>query len=403
MYILKEVVRKLYLGNLFSYICILHQNLHTMKNANLFDTQSDRSAIITLSDKKVITESINKGKSRIAEKEFASEEEASKQYEKKRWELLKKGYVERNNTKEPGTPVLHCLAGLGYTGALSFEDTPDGIYIYKHGWFNTAKDQKDFLLLIDREGNQKETIDLPKILAWDIRYCKDDNSLLMDIDHYIYKYSLADKKFTAYTSTLNRSVSFISVSDNNIAYGSHPKLFIKNKSATLEKDFDVEVIKGSIPFCAGLSKNGKILAFHNKEGEIQLIDTHAYQLVKTIQGEFRMIDELQFVDNDKTLVVREQYGKWCLHYFDVEEGIELFYPELIVPEFSPVIFSFCFNADESLLVQLHRTKAYVFDYKNKKLIYSFTLEHCVKKAEAKFVGDMLGVRTDYGCFSLYRL
>lgn len=376
-----------------------------MKTANLFDDQNDKSSVITLSDNKVITETINKGKSRLTEKEFSDAEEASKQYEKKRWELLKKGFTERNEANEPGTPSLHYLAGLGYTGCLSFEDTPDGIFVYKHGWFKTANDQKDFILLIDREGNLKETIELPKVLPWDIRYNKSNNSLLMDIDHYIYSYDLADKQFVQHTSTINRPASFISVSDSNIAYGTHPKLFIRNNSdnSILEKDFDVEVIKGSIPFCAGLSKDGKMLAFHNKEGEIQLIDTQTYQLIKTIQGEFRMIVQIQFVDNDKTLVIREQYGKWSLHYFDVEKGMELFYPGLDVNEYSPTIFSFCFNADETILVQLHRTRAHVFDYKNKKFMYSFSLEHCVKKAEARFVGEQLGVRTDYGCFSLYNI
>jgi len=376
-----------------------------MKTANLFDIQNDKSCVVSLSGKKIVTENINKGKSRITEKEFPTDEEASIQYEKKRWELLKKGFTERNNTVEPGTASLHLLAGLGYTGCLSFEDTPEGIFVYKHGWFNTAQDQKDFLLLIDKQGNVKDTIELPKVLPWDIRYCKNNNRLLIDVDHYIYTYNLADKQFKQCTSAIKRPASFISVSDNNIAYGTHPKLYISDKSDNIlhEKDFDVEIIKGSIPFCAELSKNGKILAFHNKEGEIQLIDTQTYQLIKTIQGDFRTFVQFQFVDDDKTLVAREQYGTWSLRFFDVNECRELHYEGMKVQEYSPTIFSFCFNAEESILVQLHRTHAHVFDYKEKKLMYSFPLEHCVKKAKARFVGKQLGVRTDYGCFSLYNL
>lgn len=376
-----------------------------MKTANLFEIGSDKSYIITLSGKKIITENINKEKSKTTEKEFPTQDEADSQYEKKRWELLKKNYIEKNETRKQGTPTLHYLAGQGYTGCLSFVNTPEGIFVYKHGWYNTATDQKDFLLLIDKQGNLKETIELPKVLPWDIRYCPNDNTLLMDVDHYIYKYSLRDKKFTRLISSFNRTASFISVSDNNIAYGSHPKMYVRNDSNDIifEKDFEVEIIKGSIAFCAGLSKNGKILVFHNKEGEIELTDIQTGKLIRTIKGEFRMIDQMQFVDNDSTLVIREQYGKWCLHFFDVDKGAELAYPELSVPEYSPTIFSFCFNEDESILVQLHLTNAYVFDYANKKLLYSFPIEHCVKKAEAKFIDNQLGVRTDYGCFSLYNI
>jgi hypothetical protein len=34
---------------------------------------------------------------------------------------------------------------------------------------------------------------------------------------------------------------------------------------------------------------------------------------------------------------------------------------------------------------------------------SFSAEHAVKRVAAAFVGDLLGVRTDYGCASLYAL
>ena len=65
--------------------------------------------------------------------------------------------------------------------------------------------------------------------------------------------------------------------------------------------------------------------------------------------------------------------------------------------------AFCFNADQTKLVLLLRAGVHVFDFVNKKLLNSFKIEHLVKKCEIKFVGEKLGVRTDYGCFSLYNV
>lgn len=75
--------------------------------------------------------------------------------------MLKRGFTLRNENSSAGAPGLHYFVGTGYTGSLSFENTPNGIYIYKHGWFKTVSDQKDFLVLIDTKGNLKKTIEDP--------------------------------------------------------------------------------------------------------------------------------------------------------------------------------------------------------------------------------------------------
>jgi len=43
------------------------------------------------------------------------------------------------------------------------------------------------------------------------------------------------------------------------------------------------------------------------------------------------------------------------------------------------------------------------DFNTKTFLHSFDLQHVVKTCNIKFVGEKLGVRSDYGCFSIYNV
>jgi hypothetical protein len=197
---------------------------------------------------------------------------------------------------------------------------------------------------------------------------------------------------------MDRPASFVAVASDVRAYATHPFYHIIKTGVHIERPFDVNVIKGSIPFCGSLSHNGALLAFHNQEGEVQLISTADGNVTSTIKGSFRMIDQIEWTNNDSQLVLRETYG--ALRFFHVT-GEEISYPGMAIPSHSQDVSDFCLNADASLLVCLQRTKAFVFDFNTKTFIHSFKLDHCIKTAQARFVDGLLGVRTDYGCFSLY--
>lgn len=68
---------------------------------------------------------------------------------------------------------------------------------------------------------------------------------------------------------------------------------------------------------------------------------------------------------------------------------------------------FCLSEDGSRLAIISYGKAHIVDLKSANLTLSFELEHVVKRCEAKFENSNgsknLAVRTDYGCFSLYRV
>ena len=67
----------------------------------------------------------------------------------------------------------------------------------------------------------------------------------------------------------------------------------------------------------------------------------------------------------------------------------------------------CVSADGSRLALISYDKARIVDLKSGKLQLGFELSHVVKRCEAKFERingeEFLAVRTDYGCFSLYKI
>lgn len=64
---------------------------------------------------------------------------------------------------------------------------------------------------------------------------------------------------------------------------------------------------------------------------------------------------------------------------------------------------YCLNADKTRLAVLRGSWVEVFELASRQLVGRFRLRHCVKSAQLRFVGEALGARTDYGCFSLYQV
>jgi hypothetical protein len=372
---------------------------------SLLDASTGKVFNISLSGTKVTTESGKPGKTRLSEKDFPDAAEARKFFVKKEWEMLKKGFVLYNEEAEKGQPVLHRFIGGGYTGCLSFDATPKGIYIYKHGSYDAPEAQEDYMVRIDEQGNLLETLLLPKILPWDIQYDAASNALLLDLDHNIFSYNLENGNFTELADSGQGWTSFVTVGDTNNAYAANETLYVTDKQNTIvaTKKYNAETIMGTTAFAAQLSKNRDIVALHTREGEIELISTANAAIISTITGNFPMVAQMEFANNDELLVVRETHGKWSMRYFKMPTGEEVTFPSLDVPEYTKDVKVFCFNKDQSRLVLVQRTTAYVYDFNNKKLLHSFEIDHAVKTVKPKFLGDLLGFRSDYGCFSLYKV
>lgn len=369
----------------------------------LIDTNTEKVIILTLKDKILISETGKIDKLKATEKEFSSNEDALKIFYKKEWEALKKGFVLNDENAQIGQPILHKFIGGAYTGALALENSPKGIFVYEDKIRNG--ETIGLLNLIDKLGNILKTMELPKSLAWNIEYKPERNSLILDLDHFIYEFDIEKETFHNLGNEKSFVDSFVSVANDKVAFATLNKLnVIDNQNKLLfTKAYEIETIKGVTPFCGKLSKDGKLLAFHINVGEIQIIDAEKGTLLSTIDGKFEMVYQFEFANDNKLLVFREQYGTWGMRYFDLSTNEEIIMKEIEIPEYTKDVNAFCFNADQTKLVLLQRADAHVFDFINKKLLHSFKIEHLVKKCEIKFVGEKLGVRTDYGCFSIYNV
>lgn len=372
----------------------------------LFDSQTGKTTTLTCDENTLIIETHTGGKSKTTTKSFAGKPEATQQFIKKEWELLKKGAVMKAQHNTPGQPLLHLFTGAGYTGCLSFVATPHGIYVYRPGGSGNEWGKNDELLRITADGSIAEVLTLPGLLPWDICYDPQRDQLLIDLDHYAYQYDFATASFAALTSQLDKPASFVSVAGSTWAYGTHPSYYITHNPYTqrTQQPLDVSIIKGSIPLSAALSPDGQLLALHNQEGEVKLISTTDNSIVNTLQGDFGRAEQLLWTKDGSQLIVQAQYGQAPLHLFDIAAASEVVYDELTIPEYSQEFSDCCMNADNTLFVCLQRTHAYVFDFTSKSFLYSFPVHHCIKRAQIRFVSEkVLGVRTDYGCFSLYQL
>lgn len=372
-----------------------------MKKAKFIEYSTDKQCVLSLDKTTLITENINKGKSRTTEKILTDSETAIKEYNKKRFATLKKGYVELNDKPKKGEAFMHYYVGGGYTGCLSFTKVADEFYVYK-----CVEDNVEVLLCIDKEGVLKEEIILPEPLAWNMECISSSNALLLNLDHNIYLYDLQIKEFTKILESPKKlSNSAIAIQHDYIAFGSGKQLKVwgKQKDEVFVKELTLADYHHNTPFSIALSET--LIAIHTKVGEVEIIEISTGEIVQVIKGGFEIVKQMRFVEGGTTLAIREMYGDWALYFYSVTTGKELEKKGLKIVNHvrSHQVDSFCFNEDESLLVQKNRTTAYVFDYKKEKLLYSFELEHCVKSAELKIIDGQLVVRTDYGCFSVYKL
>ena len=138
--------------------------------------------------------------------------------------------------------------------------------------------------------------------------------------------------------------------------------------------------------CAAISDDGTRLALCCKQNEIQILsvlDGSCGKILSEIKGDSGILDKICFLPDGSRLRPAWLQGE-CAQASD-----------------------FCLSEDGSRLAIISYGKAHIVDLKSTNLTLSFELEHVVKRCEAKFENSNgsknLAVRTDYGCFSLYRV
>lgn len=374
-----------------------------MKKHILREHLTNKIFTISLLKNKVTIEKTNKGKIQVTEKEFLTEEEAQAFFFKQEHAMLKKDYVLYNESAQMGEPVLYYFTASVYKACLSFENTPNGIFLYKHGSYAYREDVPDYIICIDTLGNLKKTIELPLDLPWSINYNNSNHSLLLDFQKKSYEYFIDNDEFkelnqknvlgTGFLSYANGVIVYIE--DDEIIAQDNDNIILKRKFI-LEKDFTNEVSA-----YAKISASGNLLALHTKTGEIEIIHLKTGKTIKTVAGSFERVREMEFVNDDREIIVLEREGRWRIYFFSLENFKEIEYPDMGIPMLQ--ISSFCLNKDQSILIVVQGSNVYIFDFKNKRKLHHFRVDHYCRHSTVKFINNLLGLRDDGGLFRIYKI
>lgn len=359
----------------------------------------------------LLSESVKNGKTRQTQKEFASIDEAQKACVKKKWESLKKGYVMQNADARPGETSLHVYIGGGYTDALAFASFEGENFVYKCGGYK-ENGSVDFLTRLGADGAIKGDIILPKPLAWHAQ--RAGEILLLDLDHFIFKFDPKTGEFADLSKELNfkRNREFTSrvcatgAAGETAAFAMLGQIFIlRDGEISLLTQYKAEMKSYTPISCAAISDDGSRLALCCKQNEIQILsalDGSCGKILSEIKGGSGILDKICFLP-DGSLLGKERHSDKliCLDADGSRLG-----PAWLQGECAQAS-DFCLSEDGSRLAIISYGKAHIVDLKSANLTLSFELEHVVKRCEAKFENSNdsknLAVRTDYGCFSLYRV
>ena len=373
---------------------------------NLINLSGGNRLNLRVQDKILISESVKNGKTRQTQKEFASADEAQKACVKKEWESLKKGYVMQNAGAKTGEASLHVYIGGGYTGALAFASFEGENFVYKCGGYK-ENGSVDFLTRLGADGAIKGDIILPKPLAWHAQ--RAGEILLLDLDHFIFKFDPASGEFSDLSKDMSfknskEFTSFVCAAKDTAAFAMFGQIFtLRGGEISPLAEYKSEMKSYTPILCAALNNDGMRLALHCKQNEIKILSTLNGEVLSEIGGDFGIFDKICFLADGSVLGKERYTGKLvCL---DTASG-ERLNPAWLRGECGEAD-ELCVNADGSRLALINYDKARIVDLKSGNLRLSFELSHVVKRCEAKFERingeEFLAVRTDYGCFSLYRV
>ena len=375
--------------------------------ANLINLASGDRLNLRVEGQILLSESVKNGKTRQTQKEFANAEDAQKACAKKEWESLKKGYVLQNAGAKAGEASLHVYIGGGYTGALAFASAEGELFVYKCGGYKEGGALDDFFIRLDASGAVKQQIVLPKPLAWQAE--RAGEILLLDLDHFIFKFDPATGEFSDLSQGLSfknskEFTSFVCASKDTAAFAMFGQIFtLRGGEISPLAEYKSEMKSYTPILCAALDADGTRFALHCKQNEIKILSTINGEILNEIRGDFGIFDKICFLA-DGSVLGKERYSSKpvCLNAASGER----LNPAWLRDECAEAD-ELCVSADGLRLALISYDKARIIDLKSGNLRLSFELSHVVKRCEAKFerINDeeFLAVRTDYGCFSLYKI
>ncbi|WP_103600825.1 hypothetical protein [Campylobacter concisus] len=375
--------------------------------ANLINLANGDRLNLRVEGQILVSESFKNGKTRQTQKEFASIDEAQKACVKKEWESLKKGYVLQNAGAKASEASLHIYIGGGYTGALAFARAEGEFFVYKCGGYKEGGALDDFLIRLDASGAVKQQIVLPKPLAWQVERASE--VLFLDLDHFIFKFDPASGEFKDLSKDISfknskEFTSFVYTAKDTAVFAMLGQIFtFRGGEISPLSEYRSEMKSYTPILCAAISDEDTRLALHCKQNEIKILNTINGEILNEIKGDFGIFDKICFLADGSVLGKERYAGKLvCL---DAARG-ERLNPAWLRGEYTEAD-ELCVSANSLQLALISYDKAHIIDLKSGNLRLSFELSHIVKRCEAKFERingeEFLAVRTDYGCFSLYKI
>lgn len=366
--------------------------LHDPKTGKIWGTRARGNLVTVISGAP--------GKEKETEKPQADSYQTNRFLMKEEGARMRKGFVLTNADAKRGEPVMLRHLTQSYTGALAIAEY-DGKLVVNA--YNPDRDG-DELWLIDRDAVGGAVSFVGKqSMVWTIKPSTAAAGYLLCVDHLIASWNPVDNKIEMLTNQRKTGSTFLDCAGAVATWCEKGEIIVRHlgeQRDLLRLPVKPELYGGHTPQLAGaLSPDGSLLASCAHSGQILIHEIAGGTLKTTITGGFEMVDKLAFTPDGKTILAKEQYGRWTIHAFDVEKGA----PVSGWPNLGDLGDSdFAIDGATNRLAYQEYGRAHIMDLTTFEEVLEFPIDQLVKRADLSWTADgLLAVHTDAGYVGLY--
>jgi len=266
--------------------------------------------------------------------------------------------------------------------------------------------QRDELIILGSTEQQLQHVRIPDgfgSLIWKACPVPALNQILLLIDHQVVIFSLDTLSFSLASKDTKPGKNFLSVAGTHAAWYEEEHVVVRelsNGAKLLRHPLQPQLYAGHTPQLTGaMSPDGTLLACCTQAGEVQFFDLAGGKPRLPWRGNFQMIEKLSFTPDGRWLLALEQYGSWALHCFDLASNAPLA-DWSALGDMSRA--DFAIDPNGKFVAIARRGMLEVIALASLKNVQRFPIDHMVKSCAIAWTGaNTIGVRTDYGCLSLY--
>lgn len=376
-------------------------------------TRTDQSRMLTEPDSGKLWQGILTGKSiqfttgtpeklRKREKSFDTVDAAHTNLMKTQWTKLKAGYVLCNPQATPSEPVLHTYLGGSYTGMLPLAASD------KHIFCCRFSDANDTLLTMDDAGGTHQSTVIPgQRLVFDMMFAPDLGLLFLNADHGVLAWNPESPGEFHSISEMNQyPASCLSVGGTRVVVfeHEHSRFVVKEAlggQSVLELPRTPELVGGHTPqMAAALNRAGELLATCSQSGEVELFDIESNKQVAKMLGDFRLIENLEFIANGKWLVGLSELEGPIFFDISAQKLVDSPFP---LPPLQSGAVHIAMDANKPRFALASDGDIHIYNTNSLQCTQTIHFENFSKGAKICFIGERIVVRTDLACLSAYAL